>query len=303
MDDFAAGRKENSHPPDARHQQHQDSADVPLSALDYAARGWAVFPCLPQSKEPATRRGFKDATTNPATIRRWWLARPDYNIGIATGVVSGVLVLDVDGSVGVETLLDLEERYGALPETACSVTSSGCHLWFIMNDAVPSTAGRLGDGLDIRADGGYVIAPPSIHPDGSSYRWLNATSRAPAPSWLIRIARTRPQRPAPSQHVTRNYVGRSGSYGNSALESEIDLLAKAPPGTRNHALNKASFSLHQLVAGGELDGALVHDRLVAAATANGLMADPADGPRSVERTIASGAKAGLLHPRSRGGLR
>ena len=58
------------------------------AALDYAARGLAVFPVLPMSKAPACRRGFKDATTNPATIRRWWLAQTDYNIGIATGLMS-----------------------------------------------------------------------------------------------------------------------------------------------------------------------------------------------------------------------
>src|SRR6478672_8879812 len=119
---------------------HQQPESALAAALDYAAQGCAVFPCLPQSKEPATRRGFKDATTNPATIRRWWLARDDYNVGIATGMASGALVLDIDGGLGADTLFDLEDRYGAIPETACSITSSGCHLWFKIDDAVPSTA-------------------------------------------------------------------------------------------------------------------------------------------------------------------
>jgi hypothetical protein len=294
-------RKDRPRQPDTYDRQHEPSAAL-ASALDYAAQGSAVFPCQPGGKEPATPRGFKNATTNPAKIRRWWLARDDYNIGVATGVASGVLVLDVDGAIGAETLQDLEGRYGALSETACSITSSGCHLWFTIEDAVPSTAGRLGPGLDIRADGGYVIAPPSIHPDGSAYRWLNPTPRARAPSWLILLARTRPQ-PPPVQNASRSYLGRSGRYGYAALESEIELLAKAPTGTRNHALNRASFALHQLVAGGELDANEVHAKLIAAATANGLMSDPDDGPSSVERTIASGARAGLMHPRSRGGLR
>jgi hypothetical protein len=299
MAENASGRKHYQRLSDTRDQQHQDH-DALSAALDYAAQGWAVFPCQSQGKEPATKRGFKDATTNPATIRRWWLAQPDYNVGVATGAISGVLVLDVDGGIGAAALQDLEDRYGVLPETACSVTGAGCHLWFSINDAVPSTSGRLGHGLDIRADGGYVIAPPSIHPDGSAYRWLNTTPRAPAPSWLILLARTRPQRLPPVQDASRSHLRRSGGYGYAALESEIDLLAKAPPGTRNHALNRASFALHQLVAGGELDANEVHARLIAAATANGLMTDPTDGPRSVERTIASGARAGLMHPRRRG---
>ena len=69
------------------------------AALDYAARGFMVFPLWPRSKEPACKHGFKNATTNPATIRRYWLAQPDYNIAIATGIVSGVWILDVDGAV------------------------------------------------------------------------------------------------------------------------------------------------------------------------------------------------------------
>src|SRR5262245_40473423 len=78
------------------------------AALDYAARGYAVFPCLPGSKHPALPGGFKNGTCNPATIRRWWLADPDYNVGIATGVTSGVWILDVDGRDGATSLGRLE---------------------------------------------------------------------------------------------------------------------------------------------------------------------------------------------------
>jgi hypothetical protein len=87
-----------------------------------------------------------------------------------------------------------------------------------------------------------------------------------------------------------------GAYGQAALEREIAALANTAPGSRNHALNRASFALHQLVAGGVLDGNEVQQRLVGAAHANGLMAE---GPRAVMATIASGARAGRQHPRSR----
>jgi hypothetical protein len=93
MTEKASGRKHYQRLSDTRDQQHQDH-DALSAALDCAGQGWTVFPCQSQSKRPATRRGFKDATTNPATIRRWWPARPDYNIGVATGATSGAYVIE-----------------------------------------------------------------------------------------------------------------------------------------------------------------------------------------------------------------
>ena len=268
------------------------------AALDYAARGWLVFPCAIAAKTPVCSRGFKEATGNPATIKRWWRAQ-DYNIAVATGVVSKVWVLDVDGAIGAATLGLLEAQHGALPATLCSATGSGCHLWFVADAPLPSSVGRVGLGLDVRADGGYVLAPPSVHPDGPIYQWIDAMAPAIAPDWLIRLARRRPGAPVIPHAAARRHVGPSDAYGRAALDAEIAALANTAPGGRNHALNRASFSLHQLVAGGELDGAEVQARLIEAATANGLMADPHDGPRAVLATIRSGARAGLAHPRSR----
>jgi hypothetical protein len=269
------------------------------AALDYAARGFAVFPCLPRSKLPAFPGGFKNGTTNPATLRRWWLANPEYNIGIATGVRSGIWVLDVDGAYGAVALGVLEATYGPLP-TLASVTSNGCHLWFRYTCPIPCSADdRIGRGLDVRGDGGYVLAPPSVHPDGPAYRFTNNRTPAVAPDWLVSLTRKPPPKPITSKIVWPSRPGGSGSYGKAALEHEIAALAHALPGGRNAALNRASFRLHQLVAGGELDGAEVRNRLLDAAIANGLMSDPQDGPRSVQATIVSGARAGLQHPRRR----
>ena len=96
-----------------------------------------------------------------------------------------------------------------------------------------------------------------------------------------------------------HHNGLPGAYGKAALEYETTALASTPNGQRNHALNRAAFSLFQLVAGGELEEAEVINRLVEASFANGLMTDPNDGPASVRRTIASGRHAGILHPRCR----
>jgi hypothetical protein len=272
------------------------------AALAYAAQGVSVFPLWPGSKEPACRRGYKDATSNPATIRRWWLAEPQFNIGVATGIVSGVWVLDIDGADGEDTLRDLSARHRSI-DTLTSETARGHHLWFLTDGPIQSSAGRVGRGLDVRADGGYVVAPPSVHPDGHVYRWVNDIPIATAPAWLVVLTRKRPTISERAVATMRAplHCGLPGAYGRAALEYEIAELANTPQGARNHALNRASFSLYQLVAGGELNGAEVRQRLLDAATANGLMADPKDGPRSVMRTIASGAQAGLQHPRNRRG--
>jgi Bifunctional DNA primase/polymerase, N-terminal len=279
----------------------QDAPALLAAALAYVAQGVSVFPLWPRSKEPACKHGFKNATSNPATIRRYWLAQPEFNIGIATGIVSGVWVLDVDGLDGGDTLRDLSARHRSI-STLTSETARGHHLWFLTDGPIQSSAGRVGPGLDVRGDGGYVVAPPSVHPHGPVYRWLNAAPPAVAPDWLVDLTRPRPPTPSISQRaIARRSVGLPGAYARAALEREIEELANTPQGARNHALNRASFSLHQLVAGGELDGAEVRDRLIDAAIANGLMADPDDGPRAVMRTIASGARAGMRHPRTRRG--
>jgi|tagenome__1003787_1003787.scaffolds.fasta_scaffold20962856_3 hypothetical protein len=265
------------------------------AALAYAARGWAVLPCVVGGKEPAISRGFHQATLNPATIARLWRAQ-DYNIGVRTGAASGVWVLDVDGDVGRESLKTLETAHGPLPRTAVSVTRHGFHLWFEYNEPIPSSVARVAPGIDVRGDGGYCVAPPSVHPTGHVYEWTNDPSTcvlALAPEWLVRRTRTRP-------HVERAPIamlqGHPGAYGQAALDGEIAILEAAPRGTRNNALNLAAFKLFQLVAGGELDREHVLAALVEACHTNGLAAD---GMRAVLATIRSAEGAGLRQPRSR----
>jgi hypothetical protein len=196
---------------------------------------------------------------------------------------------------------NLEQQFGELPPTLTSVTASGCHLWFRIEQPLPSSTGRIGPGLDTRADGGYVLAPPSLHPDGPVYRWSNSRPLAIVPEWLAaRAQRSTTTMTAPSVVPSASTWTRSpGAYGRAVLDRECEAVATAPCGTRNDTLNRASFALHQLVAGGELDQGEVHHRLLDAASACGLVDDPHDEPHSVERTIASGARAGLRCPRRR----
>jgi hypothetical protein len=271
------------------------------AALDLAALGFAVFPCLRRAKEPATRRGFYDATTNPATIRRWFGSAAQYNIGVRCGLASAVWILDVDGPEGAAGLRALQAAHGALPATRQSQSARGLHLWWRTDSPVQCSASRVAPHVDVRGDNGYVLAPPSIHPSGHTYRWSNAEPLAVAPEWLLRLTCKRPPpsiptpTPTPTSSGSRDN-GSPGAYGQAALEREIAVVANTAPGSRNHALNRASFALHQLVAGGVLDGNEVQQRLFGAAHANGLMAE---GPRAVMATIASGARAGMQHPRSR----
>jgi Bifunctional DNA primase/polymerase, N-terminal/Primase C terminal 1 (PriCT-1) len=157
------------------------------SALTLARKGLHVFPCVPRSKHPAVATGLKAATIDETTIRQWWQQIPDANIGIATGTPSGVFVVDVDGIDAEGELRRLETLYGALPPTIEIITARGRHVWFKMPDTpIRNSAGKLAPGLDIRATGGYVLVPPSVHPTGRRYAWSVdcAGTIADAPSWL-----------------------------------------------------------------------------------------------------------------------
>ena len=280
---------------------HEHSPNL-RAALGYAAAGLAVLPLIARSKEPAIARGFHSATTNPETIRRYWRV-PDRNIGIATGALSGVWVLDIDGDDGAASLRALEAQHGKLPATWISSTGRGWHIWLRYTGPIPSSTGRIAPSLDVKADGGYVVAPPSIHPSGRAYAWVVPPEGEPAeaPGWLVTLARKRPA-PSISERAIasiRRPNGKPDGYGAAALDREIAALAATAPGARNAALNRASFRLFQLVAGGELDGRDVADRLVEACHRNGLVKD--DGLRAVVATIRSGSRAGLQHPRSRSG--
>jgi Bifunctional DNA primase/polymerase, N-terminal len=279
------------------HFHDAECRDILMAAIALAAAGLAVFPCVYCKKEPATRRGFYDATTNPVTIRRWFGGNFKRNLAVRTGRASGAWVLDVDNP---ESLKALEDHHGSLPVTRQSQSSRGLHFWFKTTGVpIASSNSRVAPGLDVKAEGGYVVVPSSVHPDGVVYQWVNDEPLQNAPEWLIALASKPPPQAPPTS--PRPFSGAPGAYGAAALRSEIDALAATPPGARNNQLNKASFCLHQLVAGGELDAGEVEQRLLEAAIANGLVADAKDGLRSVVLTIRSGARAGLLHPRSRHG--
>ncbi|HET7486660.1 MAG TPA: bifunctional DNA primase/polymerase [Acidimicrobiales bacterium] len=278
-----------------------------LAALDYARRGWRVFPChapgrggpctcgardcASPAKHPRTRHGLHDASTDPTQVAAWWRRWPAGNVGIRTG--DGVVVLDVDPAHGgARSLADLEAAHGRLPATAVVRTGgAGLHLYFACTEPLRNSAGALGPGLDVRGEGGYIIAPPSWHTSGAPYRWSARGPLAPLPDWVLgALVRPEPERRQLDPASLRVGPG-TGAWAAAALDGEARRVAAAAVGQRNHTLNRSAFVLGQLVGAGHLDAGEVTAVLHQAAGAAGL------GEREAAATVASGLAAGERLPR------
>jgi hypothetical protein len=141
--------------------------------LRVAARGFQLFPCRPQSKEPAVRNWQKLATADPKKLARWFRDFPEANWAIATGRASGIFVVDLDGEQGERSWSELCQQNGGEVSTLTVRTPRGRHLYFIYpaGTVIRNSASKIAPGVDIRGEGGYVLCPPSIHPTGASYGW------------------------------------------------------------------------------------------------------------------------------------
>lgn len=265
--------------------------DLAAAALDYAARGWPVFPLVARDKRPATTNGLHDATTDPDRITAWWTRHPGANIGLRTGVAFDVCDLDNDQA--------LDELDAAAPPDAGTIegpivaTGKGVHIYVGVTGA-GNRAGFL-PGIDWRGTGGYVVAPPSIHPSGATYEWGAGYGPdhpiAPCPTWLAGLAARRSTRPVTPVAPRRQMTGSRTKWAQTALDAECGRVALAAEGTRNETLNAAAFNLGQIVGSGNLDAGDVTTQLVAAATRAGLSQNEA------EATIRSGLQSGVLTPR------
>ena len=277
------------------------------AAVVYARRGWPVFPCHsagPVSgcscsqvdcgspgKHPRVKGGLHASSTDASVIRGWWARWPRANVGIRTGDVSGLVVVDVDPAHGGDrTMESVEAEFGPLPLTRTVRTpSGGRHLYFRHpGGLVRNDAGRvLGRGVDLRGDGGYVIAPPSRAASGTYAVVARGGTIADLPDWLLeRLAeREHPRALAPSS------VRAPTAWANAALNGEIDRVRSATEGTRNETLNRVAYRLGQIVGAGALDEGVVESALVGEAIAIGL------GEREAVRTVRSGLTAGESAPR------
>jgi putative DNA primase/helicase len=160
------------------------------AALDYASRGWPVFPCHPETKQPLTPKaeggngGLKAASTDTRVINTWWRKHPTAMIGVPTGPSIGAFVVDLDAGIDAKTgevfevdglIAALEHKIGCRLPPTCSVATprGGRHLYFRVPDGeCPGNRAGLVPRVDIRGTGGYVIVPPSRRTDGKSYVWV-----------------------------------------------------------------------------------------------------------------------------------
>jgi hypothetical protein len=290
------------------------------AALDYAARGIPVYPvhwprpiaggaslacscrqgagCDRPAKHPLVCHGIHDATTSPAQLERWWRRWPQANLGLATGIVFDAL--DVDGPAGLAALRQLARTVDLrLPGPLVATGGGGRHHWF-----TPTGLGnRPPRGLahiDWRGIGGCVLAPPSRHASGRTYRWLRNLDQAPLPEVPTAFRELLDPDPpttseladptGPADPTRPPAVGHP--YGRRVLADELAALGRATPGQRNRTLNQTAFKVYRYVGGGLLDEETVTAAFTAAALAIGL--DPAE----VGRTLVSARTAGLANPRT-----
>lgn len=176
-------------------QQHNNSNAAQSKGVNaaqtYAALGWPVFPCNPLDKRPLTDHGFKDATTNNNQIARWWAQWPNAMIGVPMGSVSGVFCVDLDKKIGVDgvaTWASLQSIHGVSQQTRVHRTpSTGLHLIYLFQQSIRNIPlHKLGPGIEIKGEGGYIVVPPSKMADGKEYT-SNDVAPVEAPGWLLKM--------------------------------------------------------------------------------------------------------------------
>lgn len=259
------------------------------AAAKLAAISYDVHPLRPRAKVPATRAGFKDASRDAGRITRWWDAMPAANIGVACGA-SGIVVLDIDSKLGADPreILTRFDRAGApvigtglAPERSERYPSSlsgrrGVQVYF--RGDMPSAARLTITGCEIKGAGGYVVAPPSVHPCGVEYvgQLPPVADLPPVPQWLLGLVR----QPAPRPLV--NVPAGRPADPSRVLAGLAGVVRSAPVGNRNHSLFWAVCRVVEHANTGNLDESQALEELRVAGLDVGL------SEHEVDATIRSG---------------
>lgn len=263
------------------------------AAAFFVGLGWRVFPLAEGAKIPAISakkggRGFKDATDDSDIIDAWARKFPNANIGVATGEKSGIVVVDIDprngGTASVAALAGRGFVLPACPEARTG--NGGRHLFFAYRQGIKASKDRLGKGIDIKSDGGYIVGAPSIiaaseQGSGGPYRWV----RQPVSPTLPALPRWAMDRLEPKPQALPKFAPVSSAEGaERSLEGMARSLARASSGHRNNLLNWAAYTAGDLVRQGKIGAETVSSRLTQAALAAGLPLP------EVQATIASGLR-------------
>lgn len=250
--------------------------------------GFSCFAIPPRQKAAGGKWGqYRERKPTPDEIALW-KQHPEVNAGIVTGPQSGILVLDVDSA---EALAEARRR--GLPHTPYVRTASGFHFYFkFPGGNIRNFAGKLG-GMDLRADGGYVVAPGSVHPSGTLYEWHASPAQLPfadPPEWLLELTREKPK-PQPASAGGTVPDAATENYCRKALENGIDRIRTAREGQRNHTLNAEAYAVGQLAHLMGWGEAFLIDTLMRPAIAAGLDRIEA------EKTATSGVRSGMAEPK------
>jgi P4 family phage/plasmid primase-like protien len=213
------------------------SCDFLIAATRYIEQGWPVFPCRERDKRPAVSGGFKAASLEPAMLAEWAGRNAHYNVGLPTGAASGVVILEFDfGKGGEDSLAKFREIYGEefLDTYTVRSGSGGLHLYYRVPDwSFTNKAGLAGfKGVDTRGEGGYVVAPPSIHPNGNPYTVEKEINPAKCPEWL----RSLMDGPFVTTKADAAPAVASGTKGKLSKRTIDFLLGNIPENTFNSRL-------------------------------------------------------------------
>jgi hypothetical protein len=279
-------------------------------ALRIIGAGLAVFPARPDRKKRPLVKWRKNSSTNTETIERWWKRWPSAVPAIDLGK-SDLAVLDgdrhggPDGRAALQELLEQQSDFGGTAPIV-ETPSDGVHVYFSRNGhELTNSRGNLPPGIDIRAIGGYVIAPGAVLPDGKRYRAVSGTPDLLAayqagtiphvPEGIVGLIRARRKQGEQQQQNSGADAGvRERAYAQATLEGCVAELSAAMPGSRNELANRLAFRLGRMVARSWVDRADVEAALLEALYKNGYIGD--DGLRSAEATLRSGLDAGKREP-------
>jgi hypothetical protein len=209
------------------------------------------------------RRGFLDASRDPGVISDWWRRAPKANIGLRTG--KGHFVVDLDDADAVAWFTNACGRHGGADRTLTVRTSRGWHLYFKSAADVPCSTSRIAPHVDVKGRGGYVVAAPSIHPDGPVYTIRRDLPIAEAPAWLVDLALPDPV--PPPVIVAR---GEPWDGGLGRISGIVSLVANARQGERNRITFWAACRFSEMVRAGLITQGLAEELLLQSASRSGL---------------------------------